>query len=202
MSISRVPTEDNYVCWTLFGIRDYFRQRGYRVQTYSVGQVRERMLPADQIVEVGNKIVGLQFKRPMMQHKSFRWPPTPHQHEAILNSPWIYYCLPDFADYDMQDVALFHCRFVPAEALKADGTVRGRYFRWGTFADAILDCRNGLLIRDWETALSVIDKMIGQPTVAILALDVKNREARVVSPITEADNEFYDDEDANRNRMG
>ena len=107
-----IPTEDNYVDWVMDGIRQYFKDRGYSVLTYSVGQVKEKDFPVDRVFAVGNKFVGLQFKRPSSEGPPWKHEILPHQHIGILESRWVYYCLPCFSDLSMQKIALYHSRFV------------------------------------------------------------------------------------------
>ena len=47
-----IATEDNYIDWALWGMREYFRRLDYRVRTYSIGQVLERQCPADRILSI------------------------------------------------------------------------------------------------------------------------------------------------------
>ena len=85
-----IPTEDNYTDWILLGIKEYFRQINYRVLTHSIGQVKERQCPIDRILAVGNKIIGLQFKRPASEGQPWSWKLTSHQHKIISQSRWIF----------------------------------------------------------------------------------------------------------------
>jgi hypothetical protein len=165
-----IPTEDNYVDWTLDGIREYFRRLDYRVRTYSIGQVKERQCPVDRVLAVGNKIVGLQHKRPASEKHPWRYETTTHQHADIAKSRWIFYCLPDFADYKFQEVALHHCRFVPAEGASSINASE-QYYRWGAFASGLIECWIGLEMNDDATVQRVIADMIENPRDTYLVLN-------------------------------
>ncbi len=188
-----IPTEDNYVDWVLAGMRDYFRSINYRVRTYSIGQVKERQCPIDRVVAVGNKIVGLQFKRPLSDHQPWKYQLTQHQHADLKTARWAFYCLPDFADIRYQEVALYHCRFAPADdSMNSHGSA-GRYFRWGAFADALISCKEGLLLKEGRTVESVLTHMTENPRAAFLSLNREAEEAYIVSPhqqISNYENEF------------
>jgi len=78
-----IPTEDNYIDWILDGVRDYYRKIGYRFRTYSIGQVKERQCPIDRILAVENKVVGIQFKRPLTNKFPWKYDIKSHQHQKI-----------------------------------------------------------------------------------------------------------------------
>jgi hypothetical protein len=177
-----IPTEDNYTDWVLAGIKDYFRSINYRVRTYSIGQVKERQCPVDRIIAIGNKMVGLQFKRPLGDHLPFKYRTTEHQHVDIKTARWAFYCLPDFVDIRYQEVALYHCRFAPAENSSNVNLSAIRYYRWGAFAEALLSCKEGVLLKDDRTIESVFIQMTDNPRAAFLALNKEAEEAYIVSP--------------------
>jgi hypothetical protein len=175
-----VPTEDNYIDWTLSGIREYFERRGFRVETHSVGQRAEKHLPVDRLIAVGKKILGLQFKRPNRETPPFRFDPTPHQHRLIAGTSWIYYCLPDFTDRTLQEVALWHCRFVPGTA-----PINGEFFsRWGNIADRLLACTAGLELRDEDTAAELMNEIQEAPEDAYVIIDRATRKVDLVRGAT------------------
>jgi hypothetical protein len=181
-----IPTEDNYTEWILFGIKEYFRRIDYRVRTYSIGQVKERQCPVDRILAVGNKIVGLQFKRPATPKPPWRYDLTPHQHARISESRWIFYCLPDFADLRFQEVSLYHCRFQPGHAEGSErypSKEQSRYYRWGAFADALLSCWEGLEIGDERQIEQLIRDMFNYPEDTYLSLNKRAEEAYIVRDI-------------------
>lgn len=163
-----IPTEDNYIDWVLNGIREYFRRINFRVLTYSIGQIKERQCPVDRVLKVGNKIVGLQFKRPETADAPFKYKTTIHQHQDISKARWIFYCLPDFVDSNLQEVALYHCKFTPAENSSTINDIV-RYYRWGPFSSAILECREGLKIAENDNFGRIITYMSDNPRKAFIA---------------------------------
>ncbi len=175
-----IPTEDNYIDWILTGIKDYFRKIGYRVRTYSIGQVKERQCPIDKILAVGNKIVGIQFKRPLTKGPPWKYDLKPHQHELISKARWIFYCLPDFTELKYQEVALFHCKFVPA--LEKEKIQNQRYYRWGSFARALIVCQEGIVIKD-NNIERLIEDMYKNPKDAYLSLNKKAEELYIIRDI-------------------
>lgn len=176
-----IPTEDNYIDWTLDEIKEYFRRLNYRVRTYSIGQVKEHQCPVDRVVAVGNKIIGLQYKRPTNESPPWRYETTPHQHRDIAQSRWIFYCLPDFADFDLQEVALHHCKFASAEGYQDINSIR-RYYRWGSFASGIIECPIGLEMRDSQMVGQVMATMFDSPRDVYLILNKIAEEIYLIRP--------------------
>lgn len=176
-----IPTEDNYIDWTLDGIKEYFRRLNYRVRTYSIGQVKERHCPVDRILAVGNKIVGLQYKRPISESHPWQYETTSHQHADIAQSRWIFYCLPDFADHSYQEVALYHCKFALAEGTVSIKSIKD-YYRWGPFAAGLVDCWIGLEMRDARMVERVMADMIDNPRDVYLVLNKLAEEAYLIRP--------------------
>lgn len=183
-----IPTEDNYVDWILNGIREYFRRIDYRVRTYSIGQIKERHCPVDRILAVGNKIIGLQFKRPMSKQRPWRYKPVKHQHEMVSHAHWIFYCLPDFIDFHLQEVALYHCKFVAGDDYKFDSGINGPYYRWGAFAEALIGCWEGFEVSEGTSIESLITDIISNPHDTYLTMNKSFEEIYIIrnisSPIT------------------
>ncbi|MDZ7304298.1 MAG: hypothetical protein ONB44_19410 [candidate division KSB1 bacterium] len=179
-----IPTEDNYVDWILLGVKEYFRRIDYKVRTYSIGQVKEKQCPVDRILAVGNKIIGLQFKRPVSKERPWRYERTPHQHEMISHSRWIFYCFPDFIDLRLQEVALYHCKFVNAAESKTS-SISGEqyYYRWGAFADALISCLEGLEIGENTSIEQLIADMVKNPHDTYLSLNKRYEEAYIMRNI-------------------
>ena len=183
-----IPTEDNYIDWILAGIRDYFGKLGYRVKTYSIGQVKERQCPIDRILAVGNKMVGLQFKRPYISKQGqLRYHKTQHQNNLISKARWIFYCLPDFTDWKYQEVALFHCKFVPELPENGKNNEPKRYYRWGSFAKALLECHEGVEIKDDNIVEKIIEDMHRDPKDVYLSLNKKSEELYLIRRDLEAE---------------
>src|SRR5262245_19547589 len=107
-----IPTEDNYCDWLVAGVKGYFKDRGLRAQSFSIGQVAENKFPFDRAFGVGNKIIGFQLKRPVGEDPwTWALDVTSAQHRLLKGSQWVLYALPDFIDVSLQDVALHHFRF-------------------------------------------------------------------------------------------
>ena len=56
--------EEQTADWTSLGIRDFFQQAGFRLETYKVSQHLERDMPADRVfLDPGTwKVFGFQYK--------------------------------------------------------------------------------------------------------------------------------------------
>lgn len=175
-----IPTEDNYVDWVMDGIRQYFKDRGYSVLTYSVGQVKEKDFPVDRVFAVGNKFVGLQFKRPSSEGPPWKHEILPHQHIGILESRWVYYCLPCFSDLSMQKIALYHSRFVRGLEAPIENLERPRYINWGALAEGIIGCWHGLELSESITFPDLIRDILANPRDSYLSLNRQAREAYLI----------------------
>jgi hypothetical protein len=177
-----IPTEDNYIDWILSGIKDYFRKIGYRVRTYSIGQVKEHQCPIDRILAVENKIVGIQFKRPLGNKPPWKYNIEHNQYQNISKARWIFYCLPDFTELNLQEVALFHCKFQPGREFLKSNVQQQRYYRWGAFASALIRCQEGLII-DKEHIDKLITDMYENPKDVYLSLNKKAEEVYIVRDV-------------------
>ena len=173
-------TEDNYVDWVLDGIRDYYRQRGFKVFTYSVGQPKELELPFDRILYIDNKIVGLQFKPPANGSSPWKYKFTASQHTTLNKTKWIHYCLPAFVDFRLQHTALYHTHFAAINSVDIAAGEAKKYLGWGAFANGIEACPIGLLMPDQRTIDDVIEQMRNKPVDAYIALNRAYDEVHLV----------------------
>jgi hypothetical protein len=132
-----IPTEDNYCDWLVGGVKRYFDDRGLRAWSFSIGQVKENEFPFDRAFAVGNKVMGFQVKRPSSTGPQWTWEIDfgSIQHVKVAKTKWILYALPDFADFDRQDVALHHFMFAWGDRVDASFRMAGNYMRWGPVAD-------------------------------------------------------------------
>jgi hypothetical protein len=120
-----IPTEDNYVDWFICSARAYFLRKGYAFFSFSVGQVKESDFPADKLLIVGNKLVGLQFKRPIeapAKRSGLEYKMDEAQHKRMRNAEpgWLYYALPQTTD--PLDQRLMHQKMAFVEAGEVEMT--------------------------------------------------------------------------------
>lgn len=178
-----IPTEDNFIDWLLSGIKEYFWRLGYRVKTISIGQVKEKQCPVDRVLAIGNKIIGLQCKRPTSSNPPFKYDLRDNQHELISKSKWIFYCLPDFIDWRFQDVALFHFKFARASELRTNKNKIvsvNKYYRWGSFVQAIFSCNEGVEVENVE---KIIDEILQNPESIYLSLNYRAEDLYIIRNI-------------------
>lgn len=173
-------TEDNYVDWVLRGIDRYYEARGFSVFTYSVGQRHEKDLPFDRFLYVHNKIVGLQFKAPANGSSPWRYDFNPAQHQKLKKTKWIHYCLPVFADPQLQNVALNHVHFAPPNSVNIETGEAKRFLGWGAFATGIEECPIGLRLPSTRTIDDVVKQMRDEPANAYVVLNRLYRQAHLV----------------------
>lgn len=129
---------------------NYFDSRGFGVRTLSPTQRAEKLKPYDLDVRIrkGNfiKRFGLQIKRPHVDSAGIYWGLNAVQHGTMQRFRWVFYAFPTFVDAALQRVACHHVlivpRFVPFRP-KLRSPDLGWRFRWGGFAEALLECRAG-----------------------------------------------------------
>ncbi len=80
--------EEQTADWTSQGLRDFFRDAGFRVATYKVSQHLERDLPADRLFfDPGTwKVFGFQYKT-LYHNGEDRWPLDEDQHRNLTAFP-------------------------------------------------------------------------------------------------------------------
>ena len=64
-----IPLEREYEGWIVEQIEQYFRAINRQVSIFAVSPKLESNYPADEVVAINSKLVGLQFKRPHMSSK-------------------------------------------------------------------------------------------------------------------------------------
>ena len=114
-----IPTEDNYVEWFTCAARFYFLREGYAFLSFALAQVKESGLPADKLFAAGNKLIGLQFVRPVEASGArgglqYQADAAQHQRMSKAAGNWLFYALPQSTD--PLDQLLTHQKVVFAEA--------------------------------------------------------------------------------------
>src|SRR5437867_3807071 len=98
----------------------YFRGLSIPVDIFAVSPKDEKTWPADELVDMNGKIIGLQVKRPLLGsleaandfsrvHWDFSSPKE--QLQRVVDHPELFYCLPTFMNRNVRDEALQHCLF-------------------------------------------------------------------------------------------
>jgi len=110
----------------------------------------EKLQPYDLDVRIrkGNLIkrFALQIKRPHVDPNGVYWDLNPVQHRTMRRYRWIFYALPTFVNSDLQRVACHHVLIVPRSIPHVPRTRLGNLglrYRWGGFAEAVIECRVG-----------------------------------------------------------
>jgi hypothetical protein len=162
-----IPLEREYEGWIMHQIDRYFQRVGVDVDFFALSPKYEKKFPADEILRVGDKVVGLQFKRPDFAHtrkshdfSQLKWKLSSpaHQLRRVLANTEIYYCLPTFINRNLRSIALHHCLFWRPRTAKKAGAwysnpaaykhhreLSGKP-RWGLFMERLTSCTYGRLI--------------------------------------------------------
>lgn len=154
MAASPYIPEEQTSDWTSQGVRDFFRDAGFRVTTYKLTQHLERDLPADRAFLDPEtwKVFGLQYKT-LYHNGEDRWPIDEQQHETVQGFPWIYYFYSEMTDPTEEKTALHQARIYKASfryrpAILQKDRRSPRYYSWGEFYLGIKRCTFG--VRLWS----------------------------------------------------
>lgn len=159
-----LPLEREFEAWIVHGLESYFACAGIAADVFAVSPKDERTWPADQVVHVDSKIIGLQIKRPKISgpcvpnnYSRLSWSLSqpPSQLARVLARPEIHYVLPTFINRRAKANAIHHCLFW-RPANNADTQVwyennKAKTYkcelnapRWGLFLESVLRCDVGL----------------------------------------------------------
>lgn len=158
------PLEREYEAWIIHQIEHYFRGLGVPVSIFAVSPTDEKTWPADEVVDVNGKIVGLQFKKPQLtipcapnDFTRLHWDFSPQQLQRVVVHAEIFFCLPTFMNRDVRDEALRQCLFWrPPDATdhrawyeNTNPQVKTQHVRicdaprWGLFVEQFIRCQIG-----------------------------------------------------------
>lgn len=121
------PLEREFEAWIIDGIERYGRDVDLAPQVWAVSPNFEVVWPADEVLVISGKVLGLQFKQAKMAPGAvdlsrLKWSlaAPPQQYAKVQNSPEVYYCLPTFINRNFKREALQHCIFWRPPAGVAD----------------------------------------------------------------------------------
>ncbi len=160
------PIEREYEAWIVEGIERYFRRVGQNAAVWAVSPTFEPAWPADEVLTIRGKLVGLQFKKARLAagirtYDRLTWSlASPKgQYAAVQAASEIYYVLPTFVNRTYRREALHHCFFWRPPAGTADvqawydnskAVTQHRQLakapearRWGGMIEAIQSCDAG-----------------------------------------------------------
>ena len=173
-----IPIEREYEGWLTRGIEDYFRELSVPAQVFAVLPRYERTWPADEAIDVNGKVLGIQVKRPVLDHPAgpndfarLKWSLAQprHQLNLVFNHREILFCLPTFTNRDCRREALQHAVFLtPIDSTSSsvwyDNSRAHSYPnasespRWGLVAEGFMRCSighqlGGQTFGDWMRSL-------------------------------------------------
>ncbi len=154
-----IPTEASYANWLINCMQRYFEALGFTFYPEVQSQRREKKYPFDIYAHIskGNvvKRLGLQVKRPNTTKLGIYWDLESNQHTQMQKFQWIYYSLPDFLVRSYYKVACYHTLFKEPNFPFVSRLYKskiGFYYRLGSFANGIENCRKGQILDksfDW-----------------------------------------------------
>jgi len=191
-----IPVEATYEEWVIADIKRYFKSifPNIDILSFSLGSRKEAQFPADRVLAVGNKVIGIQFKRPSMTTEGIQWKLDMDQYKRIQGKPWMYYCLPNFIDERLREVALHHCWFLPGDMKIKVGKwlkYQSKYLIWGVIGEGIIICYQGVEIsREERTGLH--NWIMENPRNAYITLGKKYRELFILRSKSDYDEDYQD----------
>jgi len=163
-----VPTEASYALWLQNCIQRYFEALGFSFYSEVQSQRLEKKSPFDIYAGIskGNivKRFGLQVKRPYTNKQGMYWNLNSNQHTQMQKFHWIYYSLPDFLQRSYSRVACYHTLFkdpnFPFVSQLSKPNI-GFYYRFGSFAIAVMSCSMGQALDksyDWANSIDILQQ--------------------------------------------
>ena len=179
------PLEREFEAWIVREIEDYFQEVGLSVLVWAVSPTFEKTWPADEVIGVTGKLIGLQFKQAQLttgtlNFDRLKWSlrEPKGQYELVQQRSEIFYALPTFINRTWARGSLNHCLFwrpptgvvdynawyanpgatTPhRELVRSDGSMR-----WGELVESVARCHIGLRFderfkpRDYVAELAAI----------------------------------------------
>lgn len=112
------PLEREFESWIVRDIEDYFLSIGRRVFVWAVSPFLESIWPADEVLLLSGKLIGLQFKQAQLKSgllafDRITWSlkDPPGQYELLSRRNEIFYALPTFINRIWARTSLSHCLF-------------------------------------------------------------------------------------------
>lgn len=168
MAASPYIAEEQTADWTSQGVRDFFRDAGFRVTTYKLTQHLERDLPADRtFLDPGTwKVFGFQYKT-LYHNGEDRWPIEEEQHGTLAQFPWIYYCCSEMTNPTEERTALHQARIYKASfryrpAVLQKDRRTPRHYSWGEFYLGIKRCAFGARLWSEREFAELVAKLDGE----------------------------------------
>ena len=185
-----IPTEDNYADWLSCAAGRYLRRRGWSFFSVSIGQVREAGFPVDKLFLVGNKIVGIQLKRPLnppANRTGYEYGYSQRQHNEMLNAARssIFYALPHSVDYRDQHRMHRSVRFYEAHEVEPLTASKMRPYQdaglnFFEFVKGIKACPIGQKIPAGFTFSTFLALAQRFPTFAFLVINLEGKTAFMI----------------------
>lgn len=177
------PIEREYESWIIQEIENYFKSLGSNIVIFAISPQLENYYPADMQLSCPGLVVGLQFKRPMIDKNKgslndLYWSlgtPKGQFYNVFFNKE-IYYCLPTFFNRDLKHQSLHHCLFwrpdidtILQRLNSYNSSLRAKYdekyndrtlftnlktaHRWGYFLEEIFE--NGKFVNRGEDVINI-----------------------------------------------
>lgn len=179
-----IPLEIEWTRRILSGIKRYFSNQYYSVEAEIVdGGMIETKEGIDAVVLVGEKVFGIQTKRPYV-NKTTSYHLDDKQHEVIKTRDWVYYAFPENIPRAQFKNVLHRTIFSQG---KFDftktvhfGSIPGAV-RWGEVAKGLEECETGLKIESEEDKKRMSSNLreLVEAYLAILSINLEEKHVRV-----------------------
>lgn len=163
------------------GIIQYFKNKGYQADSKIVdGSKIETIEGIDAIAVIGDKILGIQTKRPS-ENNTYHL--DKKQFDKIKQRTWIYYAFPENIPLKEQKNILHRTLFSNGD-FEYESNIRLEDIkyraRWGDIAKGIEECPIGLKVQDKEY-FTINDELrnLIEEHLAIFAINIERRQVKL-----------------------
>lgn len=179
-----LPLEREYEGWITHSVERYFWTIGVHVNIWAVSPNVEKYWPADEVLSVDSKLIGIQMKRAKLgtasgpislSHLKWELGSPSGQLALVQQIPEIYYCLPTFTNRDWRHSPLGHCLFWrpnqsssdknawydnPAAATSYCQLAKSpEAYRWGRFYELVTSCSIGKVLPAGASAVGYVQEL-------------------------------------------
>lgn len=159
---STLVYERNAEHWVSNEIERFFRELGYRCESFPIQAGIEKQVPADFAFSTSppTKLFGLQYKV-LYGNGKHHWRLSRSQHEQLGKFDWIYYGLSELESAAQRGTALHSLRIKSPNFPFSQEVSRSQswpYRHWWPFLRGLLTCRNGVPIRSRQELIEALSQ--------------------------------------------
>jgi len=175
MSKNSCTSENNYDAALDDQIKEYFRKRGYRIESELTSSGSESVSKSDIVAAVQNgnqiKVFGIQVKRPSNKTTRITYTLDNNQHNIMVSfTDFIAYAFPDCVYLKTKmNTILYHTKFsIPSKisfkkTISNDDISKSFASNWGYLADKVIECTFGKILSSVKELNQIFSDMRTNP---------------------------------------